>query len=89
MKSHALIGLQKDSKQLMFWDKLSLIECPALIIRGGKKGSALSEDAAKQYLENFANATLVVFEESDHNIFEPSLERFSNTVRWFIELKEL
>lgn len=89
MKLHALTGLQKDSKQLMFWDKLSLIECPVLIIRGGKKGSALSEDAAKQYQENFANATLVVFEESDHNIFEPSFEKYLNTIKWFIDSKKL
>ena len=89
MKPHALTGLQKDSKQIMFWDKLSLIECPVLIIRGGKKGSALSEEAAQQYLENFANATEVVFEESDHNIFEPNLQKVLITVKWFIESKKL
>ncbi|WP_017380944.1 alpha/beta fold hydrolase [Paenisporosarcina sp. TG-14] len=85
MKPHVLNELQTDSKQVLFWDKLSSIQCPVLVIRGGKQGAALSIDDGKKYLEKIPNVNLVVFEESDHNIFEPNFEKFINTVELFFK----
>lgn len=85
MKLHALYGLQKDSKHVLFWDKLSSILCPVLVIRGGKHGAALSIDDGEKYLKKIPNSNLVVFEDSDHNIFDPSLEKFVNTVELFFK----
>lgn len=80
MKIHSLNGLQKESKQVLFWDQLSSITCPVLVIRAGKKGAVLSEYDGEKYLEKIPHSKLVVFEESDHNLFEPSLVNFVNTV---------
>ncbi|EGA90226.1 hypothetical protein GPDM_06770 [Planococcus donghaensis MPA1U2] len=83
MKTHAIDGLQKDSKYVEFWDELNAIKCPVLIIRGEKQGSALSIADGEMYLEKVPQANLVVFEESDHNIFEPNLDRFIDRVELF------
>lgn len=83
MKTHAINGLQKDSKYVEFWDELNSIKCPVLVIRGGKQGSSLSIADGEKYLEKIPHANLVVFEESDHNIFEPNFEKFVNTVELF------
>ncbi|MBO0600033.1 alpha/beta hydrolase [Sporosarcina sp. E16_3] len=85
MKPHAIDGIQRDSKQVSFWDKLNLIQSPILIIQGGKEGSALSVEDSVQYLEKISKADLIVFEESNHNIFEPDLDKFVNVVEEFIE----
>lgn len=85
MPTHALHGLQKDSRQVSFWDQLSSIACPVLVIRGGKQGAALSKEDANKYLEKIPHSKVVVFEESNHNIFEPDLNRFVDTVKEFFE----
>lgn len=83
MKSHALCGIQKESKQVIFWNQLHLITCPVLVVRGGKQGSALSEEDSGKYMKNLPHCHLIVFEESDHNIFEPRIEKFVDVVREF------
>jgi pimeloyl-ACP methyl ester carboxylesterase len=83
MKTHALSGLQKDSKQVLFWDKLRSIPCPVLVIRGGKPGAALSKEDGVRYLEEIPKSNLVVFEESSHNLFEPCLEKLVHTMKEF------
>lgn len=85
MKREALIGLERDSSHVSFWDDLSSIHCPALIIRGGKQDAVLSLEAGKQYIEKLPQAKLVVFDESDHNIFEPDIQTFVNTVDLFMK----
>ena len=85
MSLTALHGIQKESAQVMFWHDLSSIECPVLIIRAGKHGAALSVEAAEQYLEKMPQANLVVFDESDHNIFEPNLDTFIQTIDLFMD----
>jgi pimeloyl-ACP methyl ester carboxylesterase len=85
MKTHALSGLQKESKQVLFWNKLSSISCPVLIIRGGKPGAALSVEDGVRYLEEIPKSNLVVFEESSHNLFEPRLEKLVNTMKEFFK----
>ncbi len=88
MKPHALKGLQKDSKLVLFWDKLHSIECPVIVIRGGKQGAVLTEEDGARYLEHIPNANLVVFEESDHNIFEPTLDKMISIIKGLFETIE-
>ncbi|SFA71765.1 MULTISPECIES: alpha/beta fold hydrolase [unclassified Bacillus (in: firmicutes)] len=85
MKVHSLYGLQKESEQILFWDKLNSIHCPVLVIRGGKEGSALSEDHARKYLEEIPDAKLVVFQDSAHNIFEPDMSKVVDTLQQFLK----
>ncbi len=85
MTEQSLYGLQNESRQVLFWDQLYTIHCPVLVIRGGKPGAALSEEGGSKYVELLPNANLVVFEDCDHNIFKPSIERFANTAQAFLE----
>ncbi|MBP2243172.1 pimeloyl-ACP methyl ester carboxylesterase [Cytobacillus eiseniae] len=85
MSLTALHGIQKESAQVIFWDDLPSIECPVLIIRAGKQSAALSIEAGEQYIEKMPQANIVVFEESDHNIFEPHLDTFSQTIDSFMD----
>lgn len=85
MPLHSIYGIQRESHQVLFWDQLCLIESPVLVIRGGKEGSALSILDGAKYVKKSSKVNLITFEESSHNIFEPSLERFVDMVEEFIE----
>ncbi|WP_019152563.1 alpha/beta fold hydrolase [Robertmurraya massiliosenegalensis] len=80
----ALIGIERDSSEVFFWEELHNITCPALIIQGGMKGSILSSEDGKRYLKNLPNAEWTVFKESDHNIFEPDVTTFIETIDNFL-----
>lgn len=84
MSTGALHALQKESAQVMLWDRLPSLHCPALIIRAGRQGAALSAEAAEQYRERLPQAEIVIFEESDHNIFEPDPDVFIHTAERFM-----
>lgn len=84
MSTAALHALQQESDPVMLWDRLPLLHCPALIIRGGTQGAALSAEAAEQYREKLPEAEIVVFEESDHHIFEPDTNVFIQAAERFM-----
>ena len=84
MERRALEGIQKESQEKVFWPDLHKITCPVLIIQGGKEGAILTKDISEQYMQSLDNAQLVVFEESDHNIFEPNIRRFIDEINQFM-----
>lgn len=73
----------------------SLIVVILLFLLGCKQNKAQLENInvkdntegndGKKYLEKIPNVNLVVFEESAHNIFDPNLEKFVNTVELFFK----
>ncbi|WP_233459429.1 alpha/beta fold hydrolase [Cytobacillus luteolus] len=85
MSKDALRGLQQESYLVPFWDELSKIKCPVLIIRGGKLGAVLSEDDVKKYQDKIPHAQVEVFVGHDHNLFEPDEETFIQTTELFME----
>ncbi|WP_349409893.1 alpha/beta hydrolase [Pseudalkalibacillus sp. SCS-8] len=85
MKPEALHGLQKESSLVTFWDDLSVITCPVLIIAGGKQGAVLREELIENYKTTLPHAEVVVFEDSDHNLFEPDLNTFIQTAQSFFQ----
>jgi pimeloyl-ACP methyl ester carboxylesterase len=84
MRQHALIGLQRESELIEFWDELPKIENPVLVIRGAQNG-LLSESDSNRYLELLTNCEIVTFQDSGHNIFDPSIENFVTASKEFFD----
>ncbi len=84
MKRHALEGIQKESEEKLFWNDLHRIKSPILILGGGKEGAVLSDEMCKEYSKSTDNQEIVILEQSDHNLFEPDLEIFINTINNFM-----
>lgn len=84
MPIFAALGVQQDSKAISFWERLPEIQCPIMVMRGGKKTSKLSAEAAERYLEYVPNAELVTFEESGHRLWVPNADRFITTLNRFL-----
>ena len=84
MKPHVVVALQKESEQILFWDNLSSINCPVLILRGGQEDSLLVEEQVEKYLRNLQNAKVEVFEECGHDLQYPDYDRFVKTINNFL-----
>ncbi len=81
----AVRGLQRESREVLLWNRLERIQCPVLIIRGGKPGSLLSEEAAELYREHLNDVIIIKFEDSDHALSKPSFERYIGTIKDFLQ----
>ena len=84
-KPQAVRGLQRESREVVLWDRLKEIKSPVLVIRGGKPGSLLSAENAELYRRHLSDVVIVQFEDSDHALFKPSYERYIGTIKDFLE----
>lgn len=83
-RPHVVHAVQRESEAVDLWTRLGRVECPVLVLRGGQKGSQLSVQDSTRYLQGLRNALVAVFEEAGHRLWEPSMERYINTLRAFL-----
>lgn len=74
-----------ETEEVDLWDQLKAIDCPVLVIRGGKEGSFLSEADAIRYQKHLKHVEIVVFEDSSHALWEPDEARFRHTIQHFLK----
>jgi pimeloyl-ACP methyl ester carboxylesterase len=83
-KLKAAQGMQRDSTDILLWDRLSRIEYPTMILRGGASGSLLPEEKARKYLQHLRNARVVVFKDAGHDLSRPDYEGYINALKGFL-----
>ncbi len=81
----AVRGMQRESREAILWNRLGRIQCPVLIIRGGKPGSLLSEEAAELYRKHLRDVIIIKLEDSDHALSKPSFERYIGAIKDFLQ----
>ncbi len=85
VKPHVVKAIQQESAEVLLWDSLEKITCPALILRGGMPGSLLKINGADRYQRHLPNSRVVVFDNSDHNLSQHDYERYVGTIETFLE----
>lgn len=85
MSRIALEAIQKESEEEDFYGDLHKLKVPVLIISGGKKGSILSTEMKEEYSKALENVENAIFEDCDHNIFEPDINLVINTIKNFMD----
>lgn len=88
IRSTALDRIEEEARRIEFWDRLPLIECPVLILRGLATSHAippdLSEQDARKYQRLLKDVREVGFECSGHMIPDDEPEKYADTVRAFL-----
>jgi len=83
----AVLGLQHESVEISLWESLVDLDCPLLVMRGGKPTSRLSPELAAKYQHYAPEARQVVFEDSGHRLWVPDIQRFVDTINQFLEIE--
>jgi len=78
-------GLQRESQEVILWNRLEKIQCPALVIKGGQPGSLLPPEAAELYVKHLKDVIIVRFEDSNHELSKPNYERYIGTIKDFLQ----
>jgi pimeloyl-ACP methyl ester carboxylesterase len=84
MSMIAVLGLHHDSAEISLWESLSSLECPLLVLRGGRPSSRLPAELAEQYRQYAPQAQIITFEESGHRLWVPDMQRFVRTIDLFL-----
>jgi pimeloyl-ACP methyl ester carboxylesterase len=84
LKRTAALGIELESEQVDFSSLLHRIKCPAMIMRGMRKSSLLTDEAVEVYLKNITDCRVVNFENAGHDIQTHEKDKFLNTISTFL-----
>lgn len=83
MTREAVVGIQRDSEDVPLSDDLSKLDCPVLVLKGGQKGSALSQEETDRIKHSLKRAEILVFERAGHDLRSPDQESFIKAILSF------
>ena len=83
--AHALRAIQIEAQEVVFWDRLDVIDCPSLILHGAEEsGALLSGDNLDRYRTHLSRATVEGFPNSGHDLRQPNPEKFYGIISSFL-----
>ena len=84
-KPHVAHGIQKESKEIVLWNRLKELTAPILYLYGCAEGAHVGGQGGAFIKEIIPHATFVPFEESGHELWEPDHDRFIGVLRDFLD----
>jgi pimeloyl-ACP methyl ester carboxylesterase len=78
-------GLERDSSEILLWDKLDAIESPILLIGGGAEGALLTQEYVERYRQHCRNLEVAIFPDSGHMVWQPDYDRLISTINKFLD----
>jgi pimeloyl-ACP methyl ester carboxylesterase len=77
-------GLERDSTEILLWDRLDAIKSPILLIGGGAEEALLKQEHIEKYRQHCRNLEVAIFPDSGHMVWQPDYNRFISTVNKFL-----
>jgi pimeloyl-ACP methyl ester carboxylesterase len=78
-------GLERDSTEILLWDRLDTIRSPILLIGGGAEGALLKPEHVEKYRQHCRNLEVAIFPDSGHMVWQPDYDRFIRRVNEFLD----
>jgi pimeloyl-ACP methyl ester carboxylesterase len=69
MSEHAVVGVVEDSREVPLWDRLHELECPVLVIRGGRRGVIVDDESAARWREALPSVELAMLPQAGHDLW--------------------
>jgi pimeloyl-ACP methyl ester carboxylesterase len=77
-------GLERDSAEILLWDRLDVIKSPILLIGGGAEEALLKPEHVENYRQHCRNLAVAIFPDSGHMVWQPDYDRFISRVNKFL-----
>jgi pimeloyl-ACP methyl ester carboxylesterase len=85
MPRHAVAGVVGDSREVPLWDRLHELECPVLVIRGGRRGVIVDDDAAARWETALPSVEFAMLPEAGHDLWSRDRDAYLAVLRPFLE----
>jgi pimeloyl-ACP methyl ester carboxylesterase len=80
-----LRGLERESTEILLWDRLDAIRSPILLIGGGAEGALLKQEHIEKYRQHCRNLEVAIYPDSGHMVWQPDYDRFISRINTFLD----
>ncbi len=84
MPEHAVVAVVEESVEVPLWDRLGELECPVLVVRGGRRGVIVTDDVAERWRESLPTVELVLLPEAGHDLWSRDQDAYLAVLRPFL-----
>jgi pimeloyl-ACP methyl ester carboxylesterase len=76
MSEHAVRQVVAESREVPLWDRLVELQCPVLVIRGGRKSALVGEELAAQWREALPSVRMETIVDAGHDLWSRDVEAY-------------
>jgi pimeloyl-ACP methyl ester carboxylesterase len=69
MSEHAVRAVFAESREVPLWERLTELQCPVLVIRGGRKSALVGEQLAAQWQASLPSVQLALLPDAGHDLW--------------------
>jgi pimeloyl-ACP methyl ester carboxylesterase len=73
-----------ESEEIPLWDRLAELECPLLVVRGGRKGSLVSDEIVAQYRAAYPDVQVALIPDQGHDLWSRDVPTYLATLEPFL-----
>jgi pimeloyl-ACP methyl ester carboxylesterase len=84
MSEHAVRQVFADSREVPLWDRLTELQCPVLVIRGGRKSALVDDELAQQWQAALPTVELVMIADAGHDLWSRDVDAYLAALRPFV-----
>ena len=85
MPEHAVRRVVTESREVPLWDRLPELRCPVLVLRGGRPGSLVTDEAARRWQEALPSAELATLPDAAHDLWSRDADAYLAVLLPFLE----
>jgi pimeloyl-ACP methyl ester carboxylesterase len=85
MPEHAVRGVYAESRDVPLWDRLAELRCPVLVVRGGRRGSLVTDELAEKWQASLPSARLAVISSAGHDLWSRDPDAYLAVLLPFLE----
>jgi pimeloyl-ACP methyl ester carboxylesterase len=85
MPEHAVRQVVAESREVPLWDRLTELQCPVLVIRGGSKGALVGDELAAQWQAALPSVELAMLPDAGHDLWSRDIDAYLGVLMPFVE----
>jgi pimeloyl-ACP methyl ester carboxylesterase len=85
MSEHAVRQVFAESREVPLWDRLGELQCPVLVIRGGRKSALVGEELAAQWRESLPSVQMELIADAGHDLWSRDLDAYLAALLPFLD----
>jgi pimeloyl-ACP methyl ester carboxylesterase len=85
MSEHAVRQVVAESREVSLWDRLVELQCPVLVIRGGRKSALVGEELAAQWRAALPGVQMEIIADAGHDLWSRDVDAYLAVLLPFLE----
>jgi pimeloyl-ACP methyl ester carboxylesterase len=85
MSEHAVRQVVAESREVPLWDRLVELQCPVLVIRGGRRSALLGDELAAQWRQSLPSVQMEIIADAGHDLWSRDVDAYLAVLMPFLD----